>query len=42
MQGYNQRDNENSARRNAILRRMKGQAGGNPMNPGIQNYQNGL
>lgn len=33
--GYNQRDNEASARKKAILRRLKGQLSGNPMSPNI-------
>lgn len=35
MLGYNQRDNEASAKKNAILRRMRGQASGNPMNKNV-------
>jgi len=33
--GYAKRDNEASARKNAIIRRMKGQATGNPSNQNI-------
>lgn len=33
--GYNERDNKAKARKNAILRRLKGQQSGNPMNPNI-------
>lgn len=32
-QGYDERDNKAKARKNAILRRLKGQYKGNPMNP---------
>lgn len=32
LQGYNQRDNQARARKNAILKRMKSQPMGNPMN----------
>lgn len=35
MLGYNQRDNEARAKKNAILRRLKGQATGNPMNANV-------
>lgn len=35
MLGYNQRDNAASAKKNAILRRMRGQASGNPMNKNV-------
>lgn len=31
-QGYNERENKASARKSAILRRLKGQQSGNPMN----------
>jgi hypothetical protein len=40
--GYAQRDNEAKARRDAVLRRLKGQQLGNPMNQAVQNYQNGI
>lgn len=33
--GYNQRDNEAMARKSAILRRLKGQLSGNPMNVNV-------
>lgn len=39
--GYAQRDNSANVRRDAVLRRLYGQAGGNPLNTGIQNYQTG-
>lgn len=35
MLGYNQRDNEAKAKKAAILRRLKGQASGNPMNANV-------
>jgi hypothetical protein len=35
MQGYNERDNKAKARKSAILKRLKGQMGGNPMSPNI-------
>lgn len=35
MMGYNQRDNEAQAKKSAILRRLKGQATGNPMNRNV-------
>lgn len=35
MFGYRERDNKAKARKNAILRRMKGQQSGNPLNPNI-------
>jgi hypothetical protein len=35
MLGYNQRDNEAQARKSAILRRLKGQSTGNPMNNSV-------
>ena len=37
-QGYNERDNRAQARKNAIMRRMKGQNTGNPMNSGVIGY----
>lgn len=37
-QGYDERDNRAQARKNAIMRRMKGSATGNPMNPGVMDY----
>lgn len=33
--GYSERDNQAKARKNAILRRLKGQASGNPMSSSI-------
>lgn len=33
--GYNKRDNEAKARKNAILRRLRGQLSGNPMNANV-------
>lgn len=35
MLGYNQRDNEAKAKKAAILRRMRGQSSGNPMNANV-------
>lgn len=35
MQGYAERDNKAQARKQAILRRLKGQMSGNPMSPNI-------
>lgn len=35
MLGYNQRDNEARAKKAAILRRLKGQSSGNPMNANV-------
>lgn len=40
--GYAQRDNENQARRNALLRRLRAQDTGNPMNLGYLNYATGV
>lgn len=37
-QGYNERDNRAQARKNAIMRRMKGSDTGNPMSSGVQGY----
>lgn len=37
-QGYNERDNKAQARKNAILRRMKGAGSGNPMNQSVTGY----
>jgi hypothetical protein len=37
-QGYNERDNRAQARKNAIMRRMKGQQKGNPMNSAVMGY----
>jgi len=37
-QGYEERDNRASARKNAILRRMQGSATGNPMNANVVGY----
>lgn len=37
-QGYNERDNRAQAKKNAIIRRMKGAGSGNPMNPGLTGY----
>lgn len=37
MLGYAKRDNENKARKDAIMRRLKGQQTGNPMNRAITN-----
>lgn len=37
-QGYDERDNRARARMNAISRRMKGSATGNPMNSGVVGY----
>ena len=37
-QGYNERDNRAQARKNAIMRRMKGQGTGNPMNSSVLGY----
>jgi hypothetical protein len=36
MQGYSERDNSASARKNAIMRRMRGQMSGNPMSSNVQ------
>jgi hypothetical protein len=33
--GYNERDNKASARKRALLKRLKGQMSGDPMNPNI-------
>lgn len=33
--GYNERDQKAQARKTVLLRRLKGQASGNPMNPNI-------
>jgi hypothetical protein len=41
MQGYRERDNEAAARKAAILRRLKGQATGNPMNKNVLNFLGG-
>lgn len=38
MQGYNERDNKAQSRKNAIMRRMKGQGTGNPMNSSVLGY----
>lgn len=35
MQGYARRDNEGKARKDAIMRRMKGQMSGNPSNANV-------
>lgn len=37
MLGYNQRDNEAQAKKSAIMRRLKGQQTGNPMNSNVLN-----
>lgn len=37
-QGYEERDNRANARKNAILRRMKGAGTGNPMNSNVMGY----
>lgn len=37
-QGYNERDNRASARKNAIMRRMKASGQGNPMSQGVSGY----
>lgn len=37
-QGYDERDNRSQARKNAIMRRMKGSATGNPMNQAALGY----
>ena len=37
-QGYDERDNRARARMNAIQRRMKGSATGNPMTPSVAGY----
>lgn len=37
-QGYDERDNRAQARKNAIMRRMKGSATGDPMNQGVMGY----
>lgn len=37
-QGYNERDNRAQARKNAIMRRMKGAATGNPMDNRVIGY----
>lgn len=37
-QGYDERDNRAEARKNAILRRMKGAGTGNPMNSNVMGY----
>lgn len=37
-QGYDERDNRAMARRNAIMRRMKGADTGNPMNSAVIGY----
>lgn len=37
-QGYDERDNRASARKNAILRRMNGAGTGNPMNASVMGY----
>ncbi|MGS2592247.1 hypothetical protein [Streptomyces hebeiensis] len=37
-QGYAERDNRAQARKNAILRRMKGANTGNPMNSSVMGY----
>jgi hypothetical protein len=37
-QGYNERDNRAQAKKNAILRRMKGANTGNPMNSNVMGY----
>lgn len=37
-QGYDERDNRAEARKNAILRRMKGAGTGNPMNSSVMGY----
>lgn len=39
-QGYDERDNRTQARKNAIMRRMKGQNTGNPMNSSVLGYTN--
>jgi hypothetical protein len=38
LQGYNERDNRAQSRKNAIMRRMKGQSTGNPMNSSVLGY----
>lgn len=38
MQGYNERDNRAQSRKNAIMRRMKGQNTGNPMDASVLGY----
>jgi hypothetical protein len=40
-QGYSERDNKALARKNAILRRLKGQQTGNPMNKNVLNFIGG-
>lgn len=40
-QGYSERDNRAEARKGAILRRMKGQSSGNPMNRAVMGYASG-
>ncbi len=37
-QGYDERDNRAQARKNAIMRRMKGSSGGNPMSSNVIGY----
>lgn len=37
-QGYAERDNKAQARKNAIMRRMKGTSKGNPSNPDVTGY----
>jgi hypothetical protein len=37
-QGYDERDNRAQARKNAIMRRMKGSETGNPMNKSVMGY----
>lgn len=37
-QGYEERDNRAQARKNAIMRRMKGQNTGNPMDSSVLGY----
>lgn len=37
-QGYSERDNRAEARKNAIMRRMKGASTGNPMNSSVMGY----
>lgn len=36
--GYDERDNRAKARKNAIMRRLKGSATGNPMNQAVLGY----
>jgi hypothetical protein len=37
-QGYNERDNRAQARKDAIMRRLKGAGTGNPMNQSVMGY----